>query len=316
MLKKFYLYIFYIFSILLINPNIISAEVVKKIEVKGNERISEETIIMFSNVSIDEDINSSKINQILKDLYNSNFFENISVSISDNKLLINVKELPIIENISFEGIKAKKIKTEISKDLILKQRASFDKIALVEDKKKIIKILRELGYYFPTVETYLEDLDNNRVNLKYEINLGEKAKIKKISFVGNKIYKDRKLRSIIISEEHKFWKFISGKKYLNENMISYDEKLLKGFYLNRGYFDVEINSSYAKLISDNEFELTYNINAKEKFFFNDLTLTLPDDFQKENFDELNELFNKTKGEPYSINTVDDILDEIDNITIN
>ena len=192
MLKKFYLYFFYIFSILLINLNNISAEVVKKIEVKGNERISEETIIMFSNVSIDEDINSSKINQILKDLYNSNFFENISVSISNNKLLINVKELPIIENISFEGIKAKKIKTEISKDLILKQRASFDKIALIEDKKKIIKILRDLGYYFPTVETYLEDLDNNRVNLKYEINLGEKAKIKKISFVGNKIYKDRK----------------------------------------------------------------------------------------------------------------------------
>jgi outer membrane protein insertion porin family len=131
MLKKFYLYFFYIFFILLINPNNISAEVVKKIEVKGNERISEETIIMFSNVSIDEDINSSKINQILKDLYNSNFFENISVSISDNKLLINVKELPIIENISFEGIKAKKIKTEISKDLILKQRASFNKIELI-----------------------------------------------------------------------------------------------------------------------------------------------------------------------------------------
>ncbi len=108
MLKKFYLYLSYIFVIFLINFNNISAEVVKKIEVKGNERISEETIIMFSNVSIDEDINSSKINQILKDLYNSNFFENISVSISDNKLLINVKELPIIENISFEGIKAKK----------------------------------------------------------------------------------------------------------------------------------------------------------------------------------------------------------------
>ena len=316
MFKKFYLYFLYVFLILLINGNNISAEVIKKIEINGNERISDETILMFSNVSIGEDVDSSKINQILKDLYNSNFFQNIFVSINNNNLLINVNELPIIENISFEGIKAKKIKTEISKDLKLKQRASFDKIALIDDKKKIIKILRDLGYYFPTVETYLENLNDNRVNLKYKIDLGKKAKIKKISFVGNKIYKDRKLRSIIISEEHKFWKFISGKKYLNENLISYDEKLLKGFYLNRGYFDVEINSSYAKLISDNEFELTFNINARKKFFFNDLTITLPDDFNKENFTELNALFNEIKGEPYSINTVDKILDEIDNITIN
>ncbi len=315
MFKKFYLYLFYILSIFSLNINGF-AEVVKKIEVIGNERISDETILMFSNISIDDDVDSLKINQILNDLYNSNFFENISVTITNNNLLIKVKELPIIETISFEGVKAKKIKEQISKDLKLKQRASFDQIALLDDKKKIIKILRDLGYYFPTVETYLEDLDNNRVNLKYKINLGEKAKIRKISFVGNKIYKDRKLRSIIVSEEHKFWKFISGKKYLNENLISYDEKLLKGFYLNRGYFDVEINSSYAKLISDNEFELTYNIDAKKKFFFNDLTLTLPDDFQEENFNELNELFGKTKGKPYSINTVDSILNEIDNITIN
>ncbi len=316
MLKKFYLYFFYVFVLFLINTNNILAEVVKKITVKGNERISDETIIMFSNVSINEDVDSFKINQILNDLYNSNFFENISVSIDNKNLLINVKELPIIENILFEGVKSKKVKAQISKDLKLKQRASFDQILLIEDKKNIIKILRDIGYYFPTVDTYLEDLNNNRVNIKYKINLGEKAKIRKISFVGNKIYKDRKLKSIIVSEEYKFWKFISGKKYLNENLISYDEKLLKGFYLNRGYFDVEINSSYAKLISDNEFELIYNIDAKEKFFFNEITLSLPEDFQKENFNELQELFLKTKGESYSINTVDKILDEIDNITIN
>ena len=316
MFKKFYSFLFYTLFIFLIYQNNVVAKIINKIEVKGNERISKETIIMFSNVSPNENIDSFKLNSILKNLYNSNFFENISVNLVDNILIITVKELPIIENITFEGIKAKKIKTEITKNLKLKQRASFDEILLKEDKKKIFTTLRNLGYYFPKIETYLEDSGENRVNIVYKINLGEKAKIKKISFVGDKIYKDRKLRNIIISEEHKFWKFISNKKYLNENLISYDEKLLKGFYLNRGYFDVEINSSYAKLISDNEFELTYNINAKEKFFFNDLSIVLPDDFQKENFAKLNKLFKKIKGKPYSINTVEDILDEIDAITIN
>ncbi|MDC1176396.1 outer membrane protein assembly factor BamA, partial [Candidatus Pelagibacter sp.] len=87
-------------------------------------------------------------------------------------------------------------------------------------------------------------------------------------------------------------------------------------YLNRGYFDVKINSSYAKLISDNDFELIYNINANKKYFFNELTLSLPADFQKDNFEQLDKIFIKTKGKPYSINVVEEILDEIDNITIN
>ena len=98
--------------------------------------------------------------------------------------------------------------------------------------------------------------------------MGSKAKIKKINFIGNKIFKDRKLRSIITSEEAKFWKFISGRKYLNENLISFDEKLLRNFYLNKGYYDVQINSSFAKLLDEKNFELIFNINANEKFVFN------------------------------------------------
>jgi len=316
MLKNLKFLIFYSFFVFLNFNNTVLADIVKNIEVKGNERISSETILMFSDVSINDEVNSQKINKILKNLYDSNFFENISINITNNNLLINVVELPIIENILFEGIKAKKIKDEISKDLKLKERSSFNQIDLIDDKQNILKKLKNIGYYNSTIETYLDDLNDNRVNLKYNINLGDKAKIKKISFIGDKIYKNRKLRNIIISEEYKFWKFISGKKYLNENLISYDEKLLKGFYLNRGYFDVKINSSYAKLISDNDFELIYNINANKKYFFNELTLSLPADFQKDNFEQLDKIFIKTKGKPYSINVVEEILDEIDNITIN
>ena len=316
MLKKMKLFTLYLFFVFFNLNNLVLAEIVKNIEVKGNERISSETILMFSDVLINDEVDSQKINEILKNLYDSNFFENISINIIDNNLLINVVELPIIQNVLFEGIKAKKIKDEISKDLKLKERSSFNQIDLINDKQNIFKKLKNIGYYNPTIETYLENLNDNTVNLKYKINLGDKAKIRKISFIGDKIYKDRKLRNIIISEEYKFWKFISGKKYLNENLISYDEKLLKGFYLNRGYFDVKINSSYAKLISDNDFELIYNINANKKYFFNKLDLSLPADFEKENFEQLNKIFKKTKGEPYSINAVEEILDEIDKITIN
>ena len=119
---------------------------------------------------------------------------------------------------------------------------------MLEDTNSISNILRKLGYYFSKVEVYVENLDDNKVKINYDITLGKKAKIKKISFIGDKIFKDRKLRSLIISEEYKFWKFISGKKYLNEDFIAMDQRLLRNFYLNQGYYNVEINSSYAKLI--------------------------------------------------------------------
>ena len=150
----------------------------------------------------------------------------------------------------------------------------------------------------------------------YKIKLGDKAKIKKIKFIGNKIFKDRKLKNIITSEESKFWKFISGKKYLNQNLINFDQQLLKNFYLNEGYYDVNISSSFARLIDNKYFELIFNIDAKEKFYFNNLELNLPSDFEPKNFENISELFRKLKGENYSINEIENILDEIDKITLN
>ena len=123
------------------------------------------------------------------------------------------------------------------------------------------------------------------------------------------------MKSIIVSEENKFWKFITNKKFVNEGIISLDKRLLKNFYLNKGYYDVIIDTSFAKLINQKDFELIYNIQANELFYFNDLTINLPLDFDKKNFKNIYILFDKLKGQPYSINQVEDILNEIDKITL-
>ena len=128
-----------------------------------------------------------------------------------------------------------------------------------------------MGFFFANIETYKENLEDNKINLTLKIDIGDKAKIKKISFIGDKVFKDNKLKSIIVSEEYKFWKFISGKKFLNQNLNNLDVRLLKNFYLNKGYYNVKINSSFAKMLSENEFELIFNIHANEKIFFIVLT---------------------------------------------
>ena len=291
------------------------SEIVKEIKIIGNDRISDDTIKMFSQVSIDDDLNSSDINSILKNLYDTNFFENVAVSLNNEILKIVVVENPIIQNINYEGIKAKKIEDEIKKNLNLKPRSSFNKILLSEDVEKIKNALKSIGYYFSIVDVYVENLNDNLINLNYKIDIGDKAKIKKISFIGDKKFKDKKLKSVIVSEEYKFWKFVTGKKYLNENIISLDLRLLKNFYLNRGFYNIKIDSSFAKLVNQNEFELVYNITAGNRFYFNNLNLKIPDDFDEQNFQSLNKLFKKLKGEPYSINQVAKILEEVEKITI-
>ena len=291
------------------------SDIINQIEINGNKRVTKEIILMFSEIEIGQNIKNSDINKITKNLYETKFFENISVTFENNKISILVKEAPLIEKILISGIKANKIETLIRDSLILKPRSSFNKFDFLQGVKLVESNLKSLGYYFAEVETLIETLDNNLINIEYKIDLGNKSKIKKISFIGDKIFKDRKLKSIIISEEYKFWKFISGKKYLQEELTEIDKRLLKNFYLNQGFYNVEINTSFAKLINNDEFEIIFNINAGKKTYFNEMKIIFPDNFTKDNYKELTNLFQRLKGEKYSINSVQKILNEIDKITI-
>ena len=306
---------FTLITLMFVFKSIGHSEIIKDISITGNERISNNTIIMFSGAKIDENADNIKINQILKNLYDSNFFEDVSVSLKENILFIDVVEFPIIEKINLKGVDAKRIKKQLNDSMILKARSSFNTILVSQDISSIKSQLKKLGYYFATVEATTEMLENSRLNLNYNIKLGNKAKIKKITFIGDKVFKDGKLRGVIISEEYKFWKFISGRKFLNEETIKFDERLLKNFYLNKGFYNVEINTSFAKLVNNDEFELIFNINSKNKIYFNNLVIKMPDDFDGDNFEKLNNLLQKIRGKPYSINTVEKILNQIDKITI-
>jgi len=292
------------------------SQTVEEIKILGNQRIPSETILLFSASSISDNFDINKINNILKNLYETNYFEDVNVSIKDDNLIIKVKENPIIENINYKGIKSNSLIQQITKDVKLKPRFSYNEFLLNNDKQRIILSLKNLGYYNPIIDVFVEDLTDNKINLEFNINIGSKAKIKKIRFIGNKIFKDSKLKNIIASEEYKFWKFVSGKKYLNENLVKFDTRLLKNFYRNRGYYNAEINSSFARLLSTNEFELIYNINANNIVYFGDLILDLPVDYDKDNFLKVLNLFKDLKGEKYSLNLIQKILDQIDEISIN
>ena len=293
----------------------ILADKIDNIEVDGNQRISKESIILFSEIQLGMDYSNNLANESLKKLYKTNFFESVEMSYVDTKLTIKVLENPIIEEMEIVGIKKKNFLEFIKENITLKERASFNNFNLKNDLRVIDDILKTNGYYFSNIDvSFDKNTDLNSLKLKFDIDLGEKAKIKKISFIGNKIFKDKKLVEVIASEENKFWKFISRNVYLNKNLINLDKRLLQNYYKNRGFYDVKILDNYVELDKENySFNLVYNIDAGKKFTINKLLLTLPEDYQKEDFNKILTTFEKNRGDIYSLEIINQILNDIEKI---
>ena len=309
-------FISHIFIIIVLFSIPSKAQNFDKVLINGNERISNETILVFSEIPSEQSLDENSINIILKKLYQSGFFKDVVVKIENQNLIIEVIENPIIQTVFIEGIKRSKTEENLYKILSLKNRSSFNLTLVKKDEDKILNYLKNEGYFFSEIVSSFQDLGDNKIDLFYKVNLGKKAKISKISFIGDKKIKDSTLRNIILSEEFKFWKFISGKKFLNENLINFDKRLMINFYKNRGFYDIKIASSFANYLGNNKFELVYSISSGKKYYFNNLALKLPLDYDEDNFNKLQAMFADLKGESYSLNSIDKILKEIDNIVLN
>ena len=287
---------------------------IKNVEINGNKRISKDTIIVLGNIQIGQKINSAKLNSILKELYKTNFFKDIQINFEKNILKINLKENPIIEKIEITGIKKKSFTQILYDQISLKDRMSFTQIQLENDLNLINSILKTNGYYFSKISISKEKNEQlNSVNLYINIDLGEKAKIKEILFIGDKKIKDKKLLELIASEEHKFWKFLTNKVYLNQSLIDLDKRLLENYYKNNGYYKVKIMNSFAELNKDGYFKLTFNIDAGQKYYFNKLSLDLPSDYNEKDFKNIEKIFNSLEKEQYSLTNINMILDKIDEV---
>jgi len=293
----------------------LKAEVINNITVNNNDRISLNTIKTYGNIKIGVEYSPDDLNDILKNLYETNFFQDISLKIIKNTLIIDVVENKLIQKITINGIKSSKFKKAIFESLTSIAKSPFIESLVEKDLIRIRSSLSMQGYYFSSITSNIENNLNNTVNLNFDIDLGNKAKISKIEFTGDKIVKDRTLRNLITIEESRFWKFLSQKKYLNEQSLLRDERLLKNYYLNEGYYDVIVNASTAKLLDDNSFNVTYNINAGNVYEINNTKLILPIDYDKKNFHQVQKLLDELKNENYSFFKVSKIVDVIDKISL-
>ena len=312
---KIYKFFVFLLFFYLSSFNISYSETIKKFNIKGNERVSDETIIMFSNLEIGDNIDQDKLNSALKELYKTNYFKNIFISNSSGNINIDVIENPIIQLVEINGIDDKKILENLKKVTAKQEKYPFIETDVSEKTNLLKNLLKSFGYYFVKLNTSIITNNNNTIDLIYDFELGEIAKIKKIKFIGDKIFRDSTLRNVIVSEEDRFWKFITRNKYLDFNRINLDVSRLENFYKNRGFYNVNIKSTTAIITDKNQFELIFNINADKKFYFDQVIIKGNDNIPDENISIFKDKFKKLKGKKYSKKKLLNLIDELNEFTL-
>ena len=287
------------------------AETINKLQVNGNDRISKETIRVYGDIILGKNYSATEINVVLKNLYDTNFFEDVKISLSNNILNVSVKEYPIINSIDLKGEKSKQIKKKVLETLNLKAKQSFIENKLTQDIRLVKNIYASIGFNFANVEAKIEKFDNNRINLVYLLDKGKKTNIAKISFIGDKKVKDKRLRDIIASEEKKVWKFLSKNTFLNNSNIELDKRLLINYYKSNGYYDVQVLSSNAEVSQKNLTNLTYTINAGTRYRINKISTNISEVLDEKIFLPLQNNYKKIIGKYYSPFTIKKLLDELD-----
>lgn len=300
-------------SIVFLFFSIANGEIVEKIEINGNKRVSKETIKLYGDIEIKKDYQDKDLNDIVKKLYSTDFFEDVQVELSNNILKIKIKEYPIINQLVIIGEKSNKYTDEIKKQIKLKEKRSFIKAYLAKDIEKIKTLYSTLGYNSSKVEAKFKKIDDDNFDLLIKIDRGERTKISKISFVGNESIRNNRLKDIIASEEDKFWKIISKNTNFNENLVNLDTRLLVNYYKSLGFYDVKINSNLAQISKVGKAELVYSIEEGNRYTIGKIATNVDKVFDKKLFFPLNKVYKKYVGDYHSPFKIKKLLEEIDSL---
>jgi len=291
-----------------------NAEMVNKLIIEGNKRVSSETIRVYGDIEINKEISESKLNKIINNLYSTNFFKDVSAKIDANTLFIKVSEYPVVNQLIILGEPRKSFVEQIEKVISLKQKKSFIRSFLAKDIALIKSFYSSLGYNFANVEVKSKIIDQDNLDLIFEINRGQQTKISSISFIGNETIRSKRLKDVIASEEDKFWKVISKNTNFSKNLVDLDKRLLENYYKSIGYYDVKISSSIAEINEDDaNAKIIYSIDEGKRYIINKISTKVDKVFDKKIFFPLNDIFKEYAGDYYSPFKIKKLLDEIDRL---
>ena len=265
----FFIFIFSINFVYAQNSN----DIISDIKIEGNQRVELDTIYSYLKVSKGENFDIDKLNNSLKNLYSTGFFSDVNIMRDNSIVIIKVVENPIINRVVFEG------NNEIDNDVLasevsLKSRNLFTRTKIQEDVQRILSLYRNEGSLSTTVKPNIISLDQNRVDIVFEINEGENTVINSITFNGNKNFSDRRLRDTIITRQTRWYSILSSNDKYDPQQIQVDENLLRKFYKDNGYADVSIEPAVAQLDREKDgFNIIYSIDEGKKYVYGDIEVS-------------------------------------------
>jgi len=242
------------------------APVIQAIRVTGNQRIEPETVTSYLVLNAGDRADPQLLDVGLKTLFNTGLFADVAMEMQpDNSLLITVLENPIVNRVILEGnrrVKADKINEEVK----LAARAVFTRAKAQADVQRIIEVYRRGGRFAATVTPKITPLEQNRVDVIYEIDEGPKTGVAKINFVGNRNFTSGELRGALLTKESRWWRFFSSSNNYDPDRLEYERDLLRQFYAKNGYADFQVVSAVAELTPDRkDFFITFTVEEGEKY---------------------------------------------------
>ncbi len=281
------------------------AATVSRIDVSGNKRMDAESVRILSDVKVGDNVTTQRTNEIAKKLQESGYFSKISVTMSGNVLKIAISEAPLVNMVTVEG--NDDVSTDdLKKEIKTKERTSYDESVIGADVQRMLTIYQRKGFFGTKIEPQKIELDDNRVNVVYEITEGHPTYITDIDFDGNKKFSDRTLRDKILSREHAWWRFMTQFDVFDEDRIQYDAQMLRQFYLQNGYVDFQVTDTTGIFTPDRQYySVTFTVDEGNQYDFGKITVDNPFDDVPD--DVLMDVITARDGDTYNIDVVDETM---------
>jgi len=282
---------------------------VRRIEVRGNERIEAATVVSYLPIQPGDTIDPAKIDLGLKALFRTDLFADVKIDLqADGTLVVTVEENPIINRVLFEGNKSMK-EDKLRDEVTVRPRGIFTRAKAQTDVARIVELYRRSGRISANVTPQIVQLPQKRVDLIFKIDEGPKSGILRVNFLGNKAYSDNDLRDVVVTEQSRWYKFFSTNANYDPDRLEYDREQLRKHYRNRGYYDFRVSSAVAEFAPDkNGFAVTFTIDEGREFKFGKVTVDT--ELKKLNPDVLKALIPFKTGQIYEDQKIEQATDAI------
>ncbi|MFK7866425.1 MAG: outer membrane protein assembly factor BamA [Alphaproteobacteria bacterium] len=286
-----------------------SGEILRRVVIEGAQRIEPASVNSHLGLVAGDVINDLVINEALKRLFATGLFMDVTIEQRGDILVVKIQENPIINRIAFEGndeIKDELLQTEVQ----LRPRIVYTRTKVQSDVQRLLDIYRRSGHFAAAVVPKIIELEQNRIDLVFEIREGRKTGIRKVSFVGNGFYSDRALEDIINTKQSRWYLFLSAGDSYDPDKLNYDKELLRRHYLAGGFADFRVVSAVAELAEDQQdFFITFTLDEGERYKFGEFDLT--SNIQDLNADPLKPLIELEAGDWYDADAVSETVERIE-----